>query len=109
MLLDVGVYALRIGLKEGPIARGKLPRLNFILVGVGVIARLHWILYGFGAFLVWTGVKLALPAQDDAEVDPAKNASIKFTLTANEPLDGTTVTASDFSVMRKSFVFALGR
>ena len=33
------------------------------------------------------------------QADPAKNASIKFTLTANEPLDGTTVTASDFSVM----------
>ncbi|MEY2877851.1 MAG: hypothetical protein RLZZ15_231 [Verrucomicrobiota bacterium] len=50
----------------------------FILVGVEIIARFHWLLYVFGAFLVYTGVKLALPAKDDAEVDPAKNVAVRF-------------------------------
>ena len=55
-----------------------LTRGAFILVGVGVIARFHWVLYLFGAFLVYTGVKLALPAKDEAEVDPGKNAAVRF-------------------------------
>jgi tellurite resistance protein TerC len=50
----------------------------FILVGVGVIARFHWVLYLFGAFLVYTGVKLALPAKADDEVDPSKNLAVRF-------------------------------
>jgi tellurite resistance protein TerC len=45
-------------------------RAVFILVGVSVIARFHWILYGFGAFLVYTGVKMALPGKDEVDVDP---------------------------------------
>jgi tellurite resistance protein TerC len=49
----------------------------FLLVGVGIIARFHWVLYLFGAFLVYTGVKLALPG-DETEVDPAKNAAVRF-------------------------------
>jgi tellurite resistance protein TerC len=53
-------------------------RGTFILVGVGVIARFHWVLYIFGAFLVYTGVKLALPSGDDDEVDPGKNAAVRF-------------------------------
>jgi len=55
-----------------------LMRGVFILVGVGVIARFHWVLYLFGAFLVYTGIKLALPAKDEDEVDPAKNIAVRF-------------------------------
>ena len=36
-------------------------RAVFILVGVGVIHRFHWVLYLFGAFLVYTGIKMARP------------------------------------------------
>ena len=50
----------------------------FILVGVGVIARFHWVLYLFGVFLVYTGVKLAWPAKTEDEVDPAKNIAVRF-------------------------------
>ncbi|MBI5770131.1 MAG: TerC family protein [Verrucomicrobia bacterium] len=50
----------------------------FILVGVGVIARFHWVLYLFGAFLLYTGIKLALPAKDNDEVDPSKNIAVRF-------------------------------
>ncbi len=52
-------------------------RALFILVGIGIIARFHWILYFFGAFLVYTGVKLALPGNDE-NVDPSKNAAVRF-------------------------------
>jgi tellurite resistance protein TerC len=54
-----------------------LMRAIFILVGVSVIARFHWILYIFGAFLVYTGVKMALPSKD-AEVDPEHNAAVRL-------------------------------
>jgi tellurite resistance protein TerC len=39
-------------------------RTAFILVGVTAIARFHWLLYIFGAFLIYTGAKLALPSRD---------------------------------------------
>ncbi len=54
-----------------------LMRAVFIIVGVSVIARFHWILYIFGAFLVYTGVKMALPSKD-AEVDPEHNFAVKL-------------------------------
>ena len=54
-----------------------LMRAIFILVGVGIIARFHWVLYVFGAFLVYTGVKFALPGEAE-QVDPAKNAAVRF-------------------------------
>ena len=53
-------------------------RAAFILVGVSIIARFHWILYLFGAFLFYTGVKLALADDDDPEVDPEKNAAVNL-------------------------------
>ena len=52
-------------------------RAIFILVGVSVIARFHWVLYIFGAFLVYTGIKMALPSKD-AEVDPEHNAAVRL-------------------------------
>jgi tellurite resistance protein TerC len=54
-----------------------LMRGVFILVGVSVIARAHWILYVFGAFLIYTGIKLALPSHDES-VDPSKNVAVRF-------------------------------
>ncbi len=44
-----------------------------ILVGAWLIAKFHWILYLFGAFLVFTGVKmwLATGQEPDLEANPA--------------------------------------
>lgn len=53
-------------------------RAIFILVGVSVIARFHWVLYLFGAFLVYTGIKLAIPQKDEAEIHPENNAAVKL-------------------------------
>ena len=51
-------------------------RLAFILAGVALINRFHWIIYVFGAFLIYTGFKLAF--QDEAEVDPEHNPALKL-------------------------------
>jgi tellurite resistance protein TerC len=36
-----------------------------IVGGAALVARWHWVLYGFGAFLVFTGLKLLRPGGDD--------------------------------------------
>jgi tellurite resistance protein TerC len=36
-----------------------------IIGGAALVARWHWVLYGFGAFLVFTGLKLLRPGGDD--------------------------------------------
>ena len=68
-----------------------LMRAVFILVGVGVIERFHWVLYLFGIFLVYTGVKMALPKQDD-EIHPDQNYAVrlfrKFFPVSSRPDDG---------------------
>jgi tellurite resistance protein TerC len=53
-------------------------RAVFILVGVSVIARFHWVLYIFGAFLVYTGIKMALPSKNEVDVDPEHNAAVRL-------------------------------
>ena len=52
-------------------------RAAFILVGVSVIARFHWILYLFGVFLVYTGIKMALPKKAE-EIDPEHNPAVRL-------------------------------
>ncbi len=48
-----------------------------IFVGVTLINQFHWVLYIFGAFLVFTGVKMAL--QDEAvEVHPERNLIVRI-------------------------------
>lgn len=48
-------------------------RAVMILVGAWLIARFHWVLYLFGAFLVFTGVKMwwAAGQEPDLESNPA--------------------------------------
>lgn len=51
-------------------------RAIFIVAGVTLINRFHWIVYIFGAFLVYTGFKLF--RQDEGESDPGKNPVVRF-------------------------------
>jgi tellurite resistance protein TerC len=44
----------------------------FIVVGVALLRRFHWIIYIFGVFLIYTGIKLAFSGDDD-QVHPEKN------------------------------------
>jgi tellurite resistance protein TerC len=53
-----------------------LMRFVFIIAGVGLLDRFHWLIYGFGVFLVFTGVKMTLPNKQ--EVDPEKNIAVRL-------------------------------
>ncbi|MFT4092299.1 MAG: TerC/Alx family metal homeostasis membrane protein [Niabella sp.] len=45
-------------------------RVIFITVGVTLVNKFEWILYIFGTFLLYTGVKMFLPGRDEEEKDP---------------------------------------
>jgi len=45
-------------------------RILFIWLGIELIDRFHWLLYVFGAFLLYTGIKLFFK-KDEAEYNPA--------------------------------------
>lgn len=51
-------------------------RAIFILVGVALIAKFHFLIYIMGAFLVYTGIKMAF--SHDAEIDPENNPLVKW-------------------------------
>ncbi len=51
-------------------------RALFIVAGVGLIQRFHWIIYGFGALLVYSGIKLF--SQESAEIHPEKNPLLRL-------------------------------
>ncbi|HKV09215.1 MAG TPA: TerC family protein [Thermoanaerobaculia bacterium] len=51
-------------------------RAAFILAGAALLAKFHWILYLFGAFLILTGLKMAIFR--DAEVHPENNPLLKL-------------------------------
>jgi tellurite resistance protein TerC len=52
-------------------------RIIFITVGVVIVDRFEWILYVFGAFLIYTGVKI-FTVKENQEFDPATNPVYKF-------------------------------
>ena len=47
-------------------------RILFILVGMELVERFHWIIYLFGLILVWTAYKMAFQDSEDS-VDPKSN------------------------------------
>jgi tellurite resistance protein TerC len=48
----------------------------FILVGVALVNALHWIVYLFGAFLIYTGAKLL--RKEEEEANPQKSWVVKL-------------------------------
>lgn len=51
-------------------------RAIFIFVGALLIAEFHWILYIFGVFLVYSGIKL-FSEEEDMDIEPEKNPLLK--------------------------------
>lgn len=51
-------------------------RALLIFLGIMLIAKFAWIIYVFGAFLVFTGFKMAM--QNDDHIDPEKNIVIRL-------------------------------
>jgi TerC family integral membrane protein len=51
-------------------------RAVFIFAGVGLIRRFHWIIFGFGLLLVYSGIRLLF--QRGGEVHPEKNPLLRL-------------------------------
>jgi tellurite resistance protein TerC len=52
-------------------------RVIFIFAGVELIHRFHWLVYIFGAFLIFTGIKIV--TQGEMKLDPQSNPVVRFT------------------------------
>ncbi len=79
-----------------------ITRAIFILAGVALINTFHWIIYIFGIFLVYTGIKMALNKQ--TEVHPDRNIAIRL-LRFFVPVSGK-FSGSKFFVVKKGIRFA---
>jgi tellurite resistance protein TerC len=51
-------------------------RASFIIAGAALIHEFHWVIYIFGAFLVFTGAKIL--RQGEAEVEPQHNPVVRL-------------------------------
>lgn len=51
-------------------------RAIFIFAGVALITKFHWIIYIFGGFLVFTGIKMLF--HKDENIDPEKNPLVRL-------------------------------
>ncbi|MEZ4660381.1 MAG: TerC family protein [Caldilineaceae bacterium] len=51
-------------------------RAILIAVGAALIKEFHWIIYIFGAFLVYTGIRMA--QHEDEEIEPEKNPVVRL-------------------------------
>jgi tellurite resistance protein TerC len=59
-------------------------RLTMIFIGAALINRFHWVIYIFGAFLVYTGVKMF--RQEELDIQPEDNPVVRF-VTRYVPID----------------------
>lgn len=50
-------------------------RLTMIFIGAALIQRFHWIIYIFGAFLVYTGIKMF--RQEEIDIQPDQNPLVR--------------------------------
>lgn len=51
-------------------------RLTMIFVGAGLINRFHWIIYIFGGFLVYTGIKMF--RHEEVDIQPDQNIAVRL-------------------------------
>lgn len=51
-------------------------RAIFIFAGVALIQQFHWIIYVFGAFLIFTGIKMLV--QKEEKMEPEKNPLVRL-------------------------------
>jgi len=60
------------------IAGAAVLRGLFILVGAGALHRFHWLLYGFGALLVLTALRMLRTRRRERMADPARNPAVRL-------------------------------
>jgi tellurite resistance protein TerC len=51
-------------------------RAVFIVVGIGLMERFHWMIYIFGGILVYTGIKMAF--KGEGKIEPEKNLMVRL-------------------------------
>jgi tellurite resistance protein TerC len=51
-------------------------RAIFIFAGIALLQRLHWVIYIFGALLIYTGIKMV--TEKDKEIHPDKNPVLRL-------------------------------
>jgi tellurite resistance protein TerC len=72
------------------VAGAVVMRAIFIFAGSALLHRFHWMMYVFGVFLMYTGVKLARRKEDES-VNPEDNVALKLArrlLRTTEEYDG---------------------
>lgn len=52
-------------------------RMTMIFAGAELVERFHWIIYVFGAFLIWTGIKMF--SDDEDAFNPEESKLVSFT------------------------------
>ncbi len=53
-------------------------RAVFIFAGVAIIEKFAWVMYIFGAFLVYTGIHMLFEKDDKEDFDPNKNIAVRL-------------------------------
>lgn len=53
-------------------------RLIFIFLGAALLQKFDWIIYLFGAFLVYTGIKILVSKEHEEEIDVADHPVVKL-------------------------------
>jgi tellurite resistance protein TerC len=53
-------------------------RFLFIFIGAALIQKFGWIMYVFGAFLVYTGIKMFVERNKNEEIDPQHHPVVRF-------------------------------
>ncbi|GAA3933469.1 TerC family protein [Hymenobacter algoricola] len=78
-------------------------RAIFILAGAALLAKFHFLMYVLGAFLVYTGVKMATSG-GEPEIDPDNNPVVRF-LSRHLPITSK-LEGSRFFVRKEKLLFA---
>ncbi|WKS94558.1 TerC/Alx family metal homeostasis membrane protein [Riemerella columbina] len=53
-------------------------RFLFIFIGAALIEKFDWIMYIFGAFLVFTGIRMFVNKEEDETIDPENHTIVKL-------------------------------
>ena len=78
-------------------------RAFFIVVGVALLAKFHFLMYIMGAFLIFTGIKMAM-ASNEPDINPKANPVVKF-ISRFMPVTNELV-GGKFFVKREKMIFA---
>lgn len=53
-------------------------RFIFIFLGAALIQEFEWVMYLFGAFLIYTGIQLFFQKEEDEKIEPGKHPVVRF-------------------------------